>query len=351
MAARARPARRSAYPLSSPSRAHAPCSPAGATRRLRLPESKARPTRSRRAARGGGRALRAAREADAVIRDTPVPIFSLLVSRHGKLVYEALTSSFDRDDAHLRHAGRPGASPVRARRIAIDRGLSPDRMRRRCVSSAPSLLRADAHVRALQGCDAEQAMGMALLTRPPPLDGSEAVACPGAFLSAPNPRGLRPRHAALGTRRLPVTTSPSARGRVVRTWPGRGSRFRARARFRPDGVFGNAEWMTRTRRASTTRATAVRLRPIDMQSSVFSTRTVESGGVKGSCPKTARRSSSRWVRSRPDEEKPTTGSVLVGARLRARLDGAHGRRMEGQRIGVFPEQDIVVTMTGVHRGW
>jgi hypothetical protein len=34
------------------------------------------------------------------IRDTPIPLFSLLISRHGKLVYELYTSSFERDDAH-----------------------------------------------------------------------------------------------------------------------------------------------------------------------------------------------------------------------------------------------------------
>ncbi len=35
------------------------------------------------------------------LRNTPsMPIFSILISRHGKLVYELYTSSFERDDAH-----------------------------------------------------------------------------------------------------------------------------------------------------------------------------------------------------------------------------------------------------------
>jgi len=34
------------------------------------------------------------------IHDTPVPIFSLLISRHGKVVYDLLTPGIDRDDAH-----------------------------------------------------------------------------------------------------------------------------------------------------------------------------------------------------------------------------------------------------------
>jgi CubicO group peptidase (beta-lactamase class C family) len=34
------------------------------------------------------------------IRDSPIPVFSILISRNGKLVFELYTSSIDRDAAH-----------------------------------------------------------------------------------------------------------------------------------------------------------------------------------------------------------------------------------------------------------
>src|ERR1019366_8972852 len=58
------------------------------------------------------------------LRDTPIPIFSLLVSRHGKLVYELYTSSFDRDDAHYLMSVTKSVVSVLLG-IAIDRHLVP----------------------------------------------------------------------------------------------------------------------------------------------------------------------------------------------------------------------------------
>lgn len=278
---------------------------------------------------------------------TPVPVFSVLVSRHGKLVYELYTSSLDRDDAHyLMSVTKSVLSALVG--IAIDRRLLPGPD----VALADVLPRAlfpgDADVARFRGLTLRQVLGMQGLDAPdPPRDKSPAaVARYGRFWTAPNRvRFVLGEPLLAGgfqyndsTPTLAVAALQYATGRTAFD-------FAQEALFGPMG-FRNAEWMHQDAAGIDNGGYGLRLRPIDMQKlGLLYLRLGEWNGRRLLSEAWVARSFEPWNKSRPELARPDYGWFWWAHDFGSGWTAHVASGWKGQRIAVFPEQDVVLTMT------
>jgi CubicO group peptidase (beta-lactamase class C family) len=283
------------------------------------------------------------------IRDTPVPVFSLLVSRHGKVVYELYTSSFDRDAAHyLMSVTKSVLSALVG--IAIDRGLLPGPDAPITSLLPRALFPSAADLERFRGVTLKQAMGMAGVDAPdqPRQRTPEDMVRYGRFWSAPN------RVAFVLT--LPLLppggfqyndATPMLAGGALQYAAGKSAfDFAEEVLFRPMG-FRNAEWMHEDATGIDNAGYGLRLRPIDMQKFglLYLRRGLWSGRRLLSEAWVAR-SFEPWQKSRPDASKPDYGWFWWADDFGPTWSAHVARGWKGQRIAVFPEQDIVLTLTG-----
>lgn len=278
------------------------------------------------------------------------PIFSILVSRHGKLVYEAYTSSLGREHAHyLMSATKSVLSALVG--AAIDRGLlrGPEES---VADALPARLFASEEDRGrFRGVTLAHVLGMSALDAPDRPSDMSLVAWVRhrRFVEAPN----RARFAVS----LPLLSAPGADFQYNDVTPTLAvaaisyAAHRTAFEFGQEVLFGplgfrNVEWMHEDRSGLDLGGYGLRLRPIDMQklgnlylaNGVWNGRQILSRAW-------VERSFMPWNRSRPG------GRVDYGWFWWLYDFGpgwtAHvANGWKGQRIAVFRDQDLVLTTTG-----
>jgi CubicO group peptidase (beta-lactamase class C family) len=277
------------------------------------------------------------------------PILSILISRHGKLVYELYTSGIDREQAH--HVMSVTKSVVSALvGIAIDEKLlaGPDTAVTKAVPR--HLFPSDEGFARFSRLTLRQVLGMAALDAPlPPQDASPAAARrQQAFWSAPDrvafalQQPLLPE--ASGTFQYNDVTPMLAIAMLQGAARMSAFEFAQQHLFGPLG-FRNAEWMHQDATGNDNGGYGLRLRPIDMQKlGVLFLMRGSWDGRQVVARKWVEQSFTPWNRSRPEFAAPNYGwfwwTRRDGKWLRHEANG-----WRGQRIAVVPELGLVVTMT------
>ncbi len=285
---------------------------------------------------------------DGIAHAEDAPLFSLLISRHGKLVFELYTSSLTRDDAHYVMSVTKSFTSA-AVGVAVDRGILSSADAPLDTLLPPSLFAASDAAR-FHSVTLREVLGMSVLYAPVPPHQltPEAKANQAAFLKAPN-RAVyaltRPLVAAPGkdffytdmTPMLSIAAVSYATNQTVFD-------FEREALFEPMG-FKNEEWMHPDPTGLDNGAYGFRVRPIDMQK--LGVLYLHGGAWNGRqllSRAWVDQSFTPWIASKPG------GPVDYGwGWWQQQFNGhvahvANGWR--GQRIAVFPDLDLVVTMTG-----
>jgi CubicO group peptidase (beta-lactamase class C family) len=286
------------------------------------------------------------------VRDAEAPIFSLLISRRGKLVFELYTSRLTRDDAHYVMSVTKSVTSALTG-IAIERGL---------LHAADTPI-GDALPGAACGEDRarffdvtiEDVLGMSALHAPvPPHDPSPAARDrQHAFWAADN----RLRFACAQSL-LPNPGESFEYTDITPYLVGGAIEYAARETlddFAREALFGplgfrNEEWMHEDRAGIDDPAYGLRLRPIDMQK--LGVLYLDHGQWNGRqvIPRAwVDKSFEPWIRSHPELHEPDYGRYWWRFRYGPwEVHEANG--WKGQRIAVVPEVDLVVTMTGAIEG-
>jgi CubicO group peptidase (beta-lactamase class C family) len=204
-----------------------------------------------------------------VIDRPAVPIFSLLLSRHGRLAYELYTPGIERQDAHyLMSTSKSFTSAIVG--AALDRGLLPGTDASVADLLPASVFPSAADVERFRGVTLKDAMGMSALdANEPPHDTSpDAVERGKEFAKAPNRVTFALSQALLpapGTAYQYNDITPMLAGGAVQYATGkRLFDFATETLFGPMG-FVHAEWMGEDATGLDLAAYGLRLRPIDMQ--------------------------------------------------------------------------------------
>jgi CubicO group peptidase (beta-lactamase class C family) len=200
-------------------------------------------------------------------RDTP--IFSVLLSRHGRLVFELYSPGIERDDAHYMMSTTKSVTSAIVG-AALDRGLLPG-SDARVVDVLPARLFGNAaNAARFANVTLKDVMGMSALdANEPPHDTSPAAVARGkAFWAAPNrvvfalTQPLLPNP---GSSYQYNDVTPMVVGGAVQYATGmRLFDFANEALFGPMG-FKNAEWMHEDPTGLDLASYGLRLRPVDMQ--------------------------------------------------------------------------------------
>jgi CubicO group peptidase (beta-lactamase class C family) len=284
------------------------------------------------------------------VRDRSLPVFSILVSRHGKLVYELYTSSLGREEAHyLMSVTKTFVSALVG--IAIGEGLLPgpdvaiaDVLPRRLFAS-------DEDVARFRRVTLKDVMGMSALDAPDPPRSftPEAMARLAAFQRSPSRVRFALTQALLPSPGADYqyndVTPMLASGALHCAVRATAFDYAVARLFDPMG-FRNFEWMRQDPSSADNGGYGLRLRPIDMQK--FGVLFLRHGDWNGRqlVPRAwVDRSFTPWNRSRPGA--PNYGWFWWTERYAPRWTAHLANGWKGQRIAVFPDQDLVVTMTGL----
>ncbi len=284
------------------------------------------------------------------IRDHRVPIFSFLISRNGRLVYELYTSSLTRDHAHYQMSATKSVVSALVG-VAIDRGLisGPDAP---ITETLPrELFASETDVVRFRAVTVRHVLGMSALDAPDPprVTTPEATARHVRFRTAPNrlkfaleqPLLANPGHAY----QYNDVTPTLAIGLIQYAAGTTALEFAEDSLFGPMG-FRNYEWMHQDRSGLDLGGFGLRLRPIDMQK--FGVLYL-SGGLWRGRPLISRgwveRSFSPWNRSRPASHDPDYGWFWWRYTGRSGWTTHAAIGWKGQRIAVLLRQRLVVTMT------
>jgi CubicO group peptidase (beta-lactamase class C family) len=281
----------------------------------------------------------------------PAPIFSFLVSRNGRLVYELYTSSLTRDHAHYQMSVTKSVVSALVG-ITIDRGVirGPDAP---ITDTLPRwLFASDADVARFRSVTVRDVLGMSALDAPDPprVTTPETVARHNRFLRAPNrvkfaleqPLLITPGHAYQYNDVTPML----ATGLVQYATGKSALEFAEEALFGPMG-FKHYEWMHQDASGIDLGGYGLRLRPIDMQK--FGVLYLDGGVWQGRSLISrgwVERSFTPWNRSRPGARDPDYGWFWWRAHGRSGWTAHVANGWKGQRIAVLPRPRLVVTMTG-----
>jgi CubicO group peptidase (beta-lactamase class C family) len=277
------------------------------------------------------------------IRDNPLPIFSVLISRHGKLVYELYTSGIERERAHyLMSVTKSVVSAL----VGIALGeRSPETS---IVELLPGALFGDASNRErFRSVTVKDVLGMAALDAPDPprVNTPEAVERLRAFIAAPNRVRFALTQALLlrGAFQYNDVGPAIAAGIVQYTAKKSSLAFADEKLFGPMG-FRNQEWMHQDGDGLDGGGYGLRLRPIDMQK--FGILYLQGGRWNGRqlVPRAwVERSFTPWNRSHPGA--PDYGWFWWAVRFASGAVAHVANGWKGQRIAVFPDEGLVLTMT------
>jgi CubicO group peptidase (beta-lactamase class C family) len=204
-----------------------------------------------------------------VIQHPSVSIFSLLLTRHGTLVYELYTPGIERDEAHyMMSTSKSITSAIVG--AAIDRGFVKSGDATVASVLPPSLFQTSSDVGRFGNITLKEVMGMSALdANEPPHDNSPAAVARGnAFSSAKNRVAFALTQALLPTPGKSYQyndITPMLAGGAVQYATGkRLFDFGNETLFTPMG-FKNAEWMGEDATGIDLASYGLRLRPIDMQ--------------------------------------------------------------------------------------
>jgi CubicO group peptidase (beta-lactamase class C family) len=285
------------------------------------------------------------------IRDRRIPLFSVLVSRDGRLVYELYTSSLTRAHAHYQMSVTKSVVSALVG-IAIDRGLIRGADAPITEALPPSLFAGAADVARFRRVTLRHVLGMSVLdASDPPRDQSPgAVARHARFLAAPNRVRFaleQPLLAMPGASYQYNDVTPMlATGALQYATGVTALQFADEHLFGPMG-FRHHEWMHQDAAGLDLGGYGLRLRPIDMQK--FGVLYLNGGSWHGRALVSrgwVERSFTPWNRSQADAREANYGWFwwAVTGRRGWRAHVANG--WKGQRIGVLPRERLVVTMTG-----
>jgi CubicO group peptidase (beta-lactamase class C family) len=284
------------------------------------------------------------------IRDDDVAIFSVLVSRHGRLVYELYTSNITRDDAHYLMSVTKSVTSALVG-IALDRHELPS-VDATVADLLPASLFASPEARArFMTVSLKDVLGMSALDAqvPPHLVNNETRSRLRAFEQAPNRTRFALTQALLPEpgRSFQYTDVTPLLASGALSYATHESVFDyAEAHLFGPLRFRNEEWMHEDASGVDNGAYGLRLRPTDMQKLGI---LYLDGGVWQGAQIMSRewveQSFTPWIPSRPGHPRPNDGwywwVFQFGGREWHVAEG-----WKGQLIAINVEQQVAVTMTG-----
>jgi CubicO group peptidase (beta-lactamase class C family) len=290
----------------------------------------------------------------AAVRDRELPLFSLLISRHGKLIYELYTSGLGREEAHyLMSVTKSVVSMLVG--IAAGEGLLPDPDTPITEVLPHALFPSEADVARFRAVTVKDVLGMSALDAPdPPRSHTpEAMARLAAFQRAESRVRFALTQAVLpnpgGDFQYNDVTPMLATGMLHAAARTTALDFAASRLFDPMG-FRNYEWMHQDPSSVDNGGYGLRLRPIDMQK--LGVLYLRHGAWNGRqlVPRAwVDRSFSPWNRSTSSREI-NYGWFWWQNHFGPGWTAHVANGWKCQRIVVFPDQDLVVTMTGLVEG-
>jgi CubicO group peptidase (beta-lactamase class C family) len=285
------------------------------------------------------------------VRDSQVPIYSVLISHGGKVVFELYTGQIGRDDAHyLMSVSKSVLSAGIG--VAVDRGLIAD-PETASVSLLPARLFKDQEARRrFEPITLKQVMGMSVLdARTGPHDPSPAgQARLRAFWGARNRVAFALAQPFIdkpgSTFQYNDVTPLLATGMLVEATKKSAFAFLDETLFQPM-AFRNAEWMHVDPSGIDNGGYGLRLRPVDMQKlGILFLRKGRWGDRQLLSTKWVERSFSPWIKNHDGPGEPNYGWYWWTSRYPANWTALAADGWKGQRIWIFPRQDVVVTTTG-----
>jgi CubicO group peptidase (beta-lactamase class C family) len=282
------------------------------------------------------------------IRDNPTaPVFSILISKNGKLVYELYTSS-GRDEAHyLMSVTKSVLSALIG--IAIERHLLPGTEAPIAALLPRAWFASDTELARFQKLTLKQVMGMQGLDAPdqPGVRTEKDLARYAKFWNAPN-RVVVALTQPLFAGAFQYNDSTPALAGAALQWAAKKSTlaFAEENLFGPMG-FRNYEWMHQDGVGMDNAGYGLRLRPVDMHK--LGLLFLDGGAWHGRqlVPRAwVERSFQPWNKSKPDSAQLDYGWFWWHHDYGAGWNSHSAIGWKGQRIAVFPEQKMVVTMTG-----
>ena len=277
------------------------------------------------------------------------PIFSLLISRHGKLVFELYTSKLTRADAHyVMSVTKTFLSAAVG--IAIDRHLISSIDEPVSDALPAGVFGSDANRERFRAVTVKDVLGMSALDSPvfPHQKTPDAVDRLKRFNQSENRLDFSLKENLLpspGTSFLYTDTTPElAVGMVTLASHETAFDFLKESLFDPLG-FQNEEWMHEDERGFDYGAVGLRVRPIDMQK--FGNLYLHGGTWNGKqivSKSWVDASFTPWIAADAKRAEPTYGYFWWTGKYGS-LVTHEANGWKGQRIAVVPEKDLVVTMT------
>jgi CubicO group peptidase (beta-lactamase class C family) len=283
------------------------------------------------------------------VRNNPAPIFSLLISRHGKLIFELYTAKVDRCDAHYVMSVTKSFTSALVG-IAIDQKLLRDENESLAEALPKNIFATAGDVERFRPVTIKDVLGMSALDAPvfPHQKDELARARNKGFVAARNRLIFalsqnilsEPGKDFLYTDVTPVL----ATGMIELAAHETAFDFAKKNLFDPLG-FQNEEWMHEDAAGIDNGAYGLRLRPIDMQKfGVLYLRNGKWNGTQIISEAWVQKSFTPWIRSDDDYKMLNYGwywwQQSFGGEIAHVANG-----WKGQRIAVVPSRELVVTMT------
>ncbi len=284
------------------------------------------------------------------VHDSKAPIFSILISRDDKLVFELYTSSLQRDEAHYVMSATKSFTSALVGEL-IDHGL---------VASADdpvikylphSLFTNPADRGRLGALTIKDVLGMSALDalEPPHGTAPDDVQRGKDLVTAPNrvayalTQKLLPN---LGTTFQYNDVTPLLATGLIQYTTGMSElQYAQQVLFGPLD-FRNYEWMHQDAAGTDNGAYGLRLRPVDMQK--FGILYLDKGAWNGKqviSQAWVAQSFRAWIITKPEYKRPNYGWYWWHTGFGNGWAGVEAIGWKGQRICVIPSQKIVVTMT------
>jgi CubicO group peptidase (beta-lactamase class C family) len=286
------------------------------------------------------------------VGESRAPLLSLLISRNGRIVYELYTSSIRRDEAHyLMSVTKSVTSALIG--VAIGQGLLKGADQTVTGILPREAFPDDASRQRFQSVTLKEVLGMSALDAPvaPHQHDEAAVRRNRDYVNAPNrvtfalSQMLLPKP---GTDYLYTDVTPAlAAGAIEYSSHMTLLDFANRTLFGPMH-FAHQDWMHEDQAGVDNGAYGLRLRPVDMQK--FGLLYLNRGCWEGKqllSRDWVDLSFTPWIRSRPQFEEPNYGWYWWQQKWSGGWTAHIANGWKGQRIAVFPEQKIVVTMTAI----
>jgi CubicO group peptidase (beta-lactamase class C family) len=285
------------------------------------------------------------------IRNGKQPIFSVLISRDGKLAYELYTSSLDRNEAHYVMSITKSVTSALVG-IAIDRHLIPGSETPLSKALPHELFPSGADIRRFSEVTVKDLLGMSALdaSEPPHTQTPEAIERGKEFFAARN-RVIF----ALTQQTLPQPgvsfqyndIGPQlATGMIEYATQESALEFAQERLFGPLG-FRNADWMHQDPAGTDNGAYGLRLRPIDMQKfGILYLRGGKWNGQQIVSKAWVDLSFRPWIRSKPSISQPDYGWYWWSDNFGSRGAAHVANGWKGQRIAILPALQLVVSVTG-----